>query len=226
MTPELHRLIILCGADLLGLVYMECAGFKYDSAASLRKAEDLKAQLKSMEDELLSYSEHPINFDSGDELSCFLFGGTIAEDVFKQVDKVYQSGPRKGEAYTRNEFVYTVTKTFNGHYKPLPRTEVKKSTNENKLYQTSDDVLLRLKARTKKQQRIIELLRARSKLEKLVGTYLTAIPALMETMHWGEYVHGQFNQVVARTGRLSSSKPNMQNASPEVDQFYVSRYAD
>ncbi len=46
-------------------------------------------------------------------------------------------------------------------------------------------------------------------LSKLKGTYLDALPALVhpETKR----VHASFNQVVAATGRLSSSDPNLQN---------------
>jgi DNA polymerase I-like protein with 3'-5' exonuclease and polymerase domains len=46
----------------------------------------------------------------------------------------------------------------------------------------------------------------------------------MEEKHWGDYLHGQYNQVVARTGRLSSSQPNLQNQPAEVDQYIISHY--
>jgi DNA polymerase I-like protein with 3'-5' exonuclease and polymerase domains len=226
MTPELHRLILLSGLDLLVLTEMECNGIKYDSDASIAKAEELKTKLKEIEDELNGYSPKPINWDSGDQLSCFLYGGEYSEDVYAPVSKVYKSGPNKGAEYVRNEYQRTDTTKFTGYFTPLRGTETKKSTNERPLYQTSDEVLQQLKARTKVQRRIISLLRDRAKLEKLVGTYLVALPALIEGMNWAGTVHGQFNQVVARTGRLSSSKPNMQNAPPEVDQFFISRYAD
>ena len=48
--------------------------------------------------------------------------------------------------------------------------------------------------------------------------------SVMETKGWDGSIHGQFNQVVARTGRLSSSAPNMQNTPPELDKLLVSRY--
>ena len=46
-------------------------------------------------------------------------------------------------------------------------------------------------------------------LSKLKGTYLDALPALVNP-ETGR-VHASFNQVVAATGRLSSSDPNLQN---------------
>ncbi len=45
-------------------------------------------------------------------------------------------------------------------------------------------------------------------LEKLKGTYIDALPLLA---HEDGRVHASFNQVVAATGRLSSSDPNLQN---------------
>jgi DNA polymerase I-like protein with 3'-5' exonuclease and polymerase domains len=36
---------------------------------------------------------------------------------------------------------------------------------------------------------------------------IESIYKIVEEKNWGEYIHGQFNQTVARTGRLSSSKP-------------------
>jgi DNA polymerase-1 len=46
-------------------------------------------------------------------------------------------------------------------------------------------------------------------LSKLKGTYLDALPELVHA-HTGR-IHCSFNQVVAATGRLSSSDPNLQN---------------
>jgi DNA polymerase-1 len=45
-------------------------------------------------------------------------------------------------------------------------------------------------------------------LDKLKGTYLDALP---ELVHEDGRIHASFNQVVAATGRLSSSDPNLQN---------------
>src|SRR5262249_3226800 len=45
-------------------------------------------------------------------------------------------------------------------------------------------------------------------LDKLKGTYLDALP---EMVHEDGRIHSSFSQVVAATGRLSSSDPNLQN---------------
>jgi DNA polymerase I-like protein with 3'-5' exonuclease and polymerase domains len=37
-------------------------------------------------------------------------------------------------------------------------------------------------------------------------------------------LHGSFNQTTAATGRLSSSKPNLQNFATELQDIFISRY--
>jgi DNA polymerase-1 len=60
------------------------------------------------------------------------------------------------------------------------------------------------------------VLRHRS-LKKLHGTYITGLQEKMDPHY---RIHSRFNQDVARTGRLSSSDPNMQNIpKPENDKW-------
>lgn len=65
---------------------------------------------------------------------------------------------------------------------------------------------------------------------KLKGTYVDALPALVNPQTGR--VHASFNQVVAATGRLSSSDPNLQNipirtaAGREIRSAFLPREAD
>lgn len=62
------------------------------------------------------------------------------------------------------------------------------------------------------------LLRHRD-LEKILGTYIKGV---LDRVDPRGYLHTRFNQDVARTGRLSSSDPNMQNwPVPERDEFHL-----
>ncbi len=57
------------------------------------------------------------------------------------------------------------------------------------------------------------------KLEKLIGTYIDGADEFFDT---NSRIHTRFNQDVARTGRLSSSGPNLQNIpKPETDKFQI-----
>jgi DNA polymerase-1 len=72
-------------------------------------------------------------------------------------------------------------------------------------YVTSEEILESLKGRHPIVEKILE----HRGLKKLLGTYIDALPQLInpQTGH----IHTSFNQTVAATGRLSSSNPNLQN---------------
>lgn len=72
-------------------------------------------------------------------------------------------------------------------------------------YVTSEEVLESLRDKSPIVEKILEY----RGLKKLIGTYVDALPQLINP-HTGK-VHTSFNQTVTATGRLSSSGPNLQN---------------
>lgn len=230
MTKAQQTLCMVMGLDLLVLQEMEENGIKFDRELCDAKTEETAKALKEYTDELLAYAPTPdINLGSGQHLSCWLYGGKIDIDYPVPVEMVYKSGPNKGQTYTRmqhNVVVYECPQLF----KPLPKSETKLKKKldgqEITIYFTNEDTLKQLRKPTKQHRRIIELLLLAAEKAKLLETYYGALPKLLDDMEWGDILHGQYNQVAARTGRLSSQKPNMQNFSGEVDQLLVSRYAD
>lgn len=230
MDPKLRRLCLVMGLDLLVLQEMEWNGVKLNVEKCKRKAEETAKELKELTNELLSYSPTPhINFDSGHQLSCLLYGGAFEVNLVERTETlVYKSGQRKGQEYEKT-YWRTEVVPCSGMFTPLKGTQTKLVSKvgekEYPIYATGEDVLKQLKRPTKAHRRIIELLLARAEKEKLLSTYFGALPEFVETMEWGDILHGQLNQVVARTGRLSSSNPNMQNFSNAVDEVLVSRFA-
>lgn len=224
-TPNLEQLIYLDGDDLLVLQDMEYNGIKYDIENSIAKAEVLEEEASGIKSYLLELSIDPeINFGSPDQLSAFLFGGEYDYTKTEVRTLQYKSGPRKGEFYDRNVTTERRVIRHTGYFNPPVGNELAKSTAERPVYSTADGVLSQLKCRSKFQRRIIESLQRLTEIEKLTGTYLRKLPKLIEDMEWGEYLHGQFNQTIAATGRLSSSKPNMQNSPPVSDQMLITRW--
>jgi DNA polymerase I len=69
---------------------------------------------------------------------------------------------------------------------------------------TSKDILLELAEKYEIAQLIIDY----RELDKLKATYADALPALIDD---DGRIHGNLNQTVTTTGRLSSSEPNLQN---------------
>ena len=72
-------------------------------------------------------------------------------------------------------------------------------------YSTDMEVLSQLASEHEIAERIIEY----RQLAKLSGTYIDALPKLVNRET--ERIHTSFNQAVTATGRLSSSDPNLQN---------------
>lgn len=72
-------------------------------------------------------------------------------------------------------------------------------------YVTSEEVLQSLKGK----HEIIEKILEHRGLKKLMGTYVDALPALINPKTGN--IHTSYNQTITATGRLSSSNPNLQN---------------
>ena len=70
---------------------------------------------------------------------------------------------------------------------------------------TSEEVLQQLKSKHEIVERILE----HRGLKKLLGTYVDALPKLINARTG--HIHTSFNQTITATGRLSSSDPNLQN---------------
>ena len=72
-------------------------------------------------------------------------------------------------------------------------------------YVTSEEVLMQLKGK----HEIVENILLYRGLKKLLGTYVDALPRLINPRTG--HIHTSFNQTITATGRLSSSDPNLQN---------------
>ena len=215
-TPAQRALILLDGQDCHVLREMEANGIHYDEALCESKSKELDDKVREIKSTLASiYPQVPINFNSGDHLSAFLYGGCITE-IVKEHHGFYKTGGRIGEPKYKNvEFVHTLPQL----YKPIKGSELKKEG----FYATNEPTLKQLKG----SHKVIDLILELSKLEKLNGTYYKGLPLLNKTMNWESGVlHGNFNQTQTATGRLSSSRPNQQNFASELQDIFVSTVND
>jgi len=215
--PQMFRLFRLHCNDLLCLLEMEHNGILYDVNASLIKSEELTKQIDGIESTLMEFTNGiPINFDSRDDMSIFLYGGTIKTET-RIPCGVYKSGAKVGDVrykILRNE--YQIERKL----EPPKGSELKKEG----YFSTDEATLLSVKA-NKVGKFLISKILERSKLCKLRSTYLSGLPKLIKEMDWPDgFLFSNLNQCVATTGRLSSTKPNQQNLPPEAKMFCVSRY--
>lgn len=230
MTSQQIKLCEVMGLDLLVLLDMEQAGIKLDVKKCDEKYKECSTELAAITDSLCStFNFNFANFDSNHHLSVLLFGGTLEVDFPTSFEEIYKSGTRKGEVYLKTQHAYRLF-NFPALFTPNPKLASKlrlkiDGQDEQTIYFTNEDVLKQLTCRTNVQKKTIENLLRRAELSKLMGTYYGALPKLIETMNWPpDMLHGSFNQCVAATGRLSSTKPNLQNFSSVVDEVIISRY--
>lgn len=214
--PKLYTLFKLGCMDLWVLQEMEWNGLKYSDEKCVEKSAELQETIQQLASKLAAiYPTVPINFNSGDQLSAFLFGGTIEEEK-KELDGFY--GPKAAKAGQPKYKNVIVEHQLPQLFAPGQKTEAGK-------LRTDVATLKKLK-KTSKTKWIVDTLLELSRLEKLNGTYYEGLHKINEEMHWPHgYLHGQYNQCIAQTGRLSSSKPNLQNLSGDALEVFVTRYS-
>ncbi len=217
--PELQRLVSLHNQDLLVLEEMEYNGLKYDYDKSIVLGDELEEQISKLNKRLFSYHAYDnFNPNSNDHLSVFLYGGSISER-FQSPNGHYKTGKRAGEVKYKWE---ERQREFPRLMKPLAGSELKKEG----FFSTNEDTLKKLKP-NKKGKEILDILLTRTTLEKRKSTYYQGIVKLIDEMNWNkDTIHGQLNQCVAKTGRLSSSKPNLQNFDGEIKSLFTTRYGE
>ena len=198
-NPKLLKSFKIACEDLLVLQEMEFNGLYFNEELCTQRSNAITAELQEIHSKLASvYPDVPINFGSGDQLSAFLYGGSIKHEVKEQVG-FFKTGERKGQPKFQNkEITHELPRLVN----PLPRSELKKPG----VFATDEGTLRKLKGPA--ARKYVSLLLRYAELEKLNGTYYKGLPKLNRERNWPQgKIHGQFNQCVAATSRLSSSKP-------------------
>lgn len=214
-----RRLVQLQMADLVVLAEMEFNGLLYNKELSLRLAEETRKELDDIDRQLTDIVGVPgINFNSNDQLSAVLYGGTIVQE--HKEDFLFQyKDPRKTPVIKQRKVQreYPMPRLV----EPLPKSEAAKEG----VWYTNEPVLKSLNAKGKGKE-VIQLLLKRATLEKLVTGYYKGIPDLMEEKDWPDnWLHPNLNQCTATTGRLSSSSPNAQNISKDIKKLFNSRFS-
>lgn len=217
--PQLLKLIKLGMEDILFTAEMEWNGLRYNLEASLHEGRKSEQKITEIDADLNARvgTNVPINWDSNDHCSAALFGGIYKEDY----REVYYQTLVSGEIKRKERWAVREVQ-LPALVEPLKEHALKKEG----YYATNVDALTKAyKRANKKTKEIINLLLTRAKIEKLKSSYLEGIPKLYNAMGWvNGYIHGQFNHMVAATGRLASAKPNQQNIPEEARGYLESRF--
>lgn len=219
--PLLYRLFQLHCADLQVLQQIEWSGLLLNEALCNERSKELTQKITLIEQQLKAiYPEVPLDLNSVDHLSCFIYGGVITVDERVEVG-VYKSGAKIGKPrFKINQVQYTLPRLAN----PPKGSELKKEG----YFSTDDKTLSQLRG-TKRLHEILGLLKQYRELSKVNNTYYKGLVELRKEMDWYEdeeghsELHGQFNQCVVPTGRLSSTRPNQQNLIEAISDVFYSR---
>jgi len=216
--------LILTQMDALKCtIEMEYNGMHFNRNMAINIADEIDTDLTVLQTVLeksIKFLGLPISFDfnpnSVKQVSLVLFGGDIKvpskEDVLDKLGAVvrYKTGKRKGEIKTR-----MILKTINIKGFEIPILEKWKSDKGN--VSVSDNVLNDILSDTpgKDAETFISAILEYRKLSKQRNTYFVGYSNL--TWPTDSCIHQGLNHTATATGRLSSSKPNLQNVTNKGD---------
>ena len=223
---------------LLATTEMEYNGMWFDKQLAHEYIVPLRAEMAPIEEEIVQLLSdalpnfgtklEPYSAGSGDQISLYLFGGEYKGrenlpmyEEFKEDHKdmfdtmadprqpvLIKSGPNKGKV--RHKYVYSKYNTDG-----LCTPDEKWGLNKEGMFQVDDKVLKTCGNRFKdaRIKKFTDLVRRYRDLNKELSTYLVGYSVLAWPVQGGAILHGKFNHASTGTGRLSSTKPNLQNAS-------------
>ena len=237
----LMPLFTMQNEDLLILEEMEWNGLRYNMEAALARGKEIDAEISRIDADLRCLVPvGDLNYRSNAHLSAIIYGGVLHRPVRERVTRTLADGrevqsERWGtEAVELKGFTKPIRGTEHVKTKNLSledlvrtnkaRTEAGKTPLERQ-WSVAGPVLKRLNVKSAKGNQFVEALLRRSELEKQNNTYYTGLVEKMEPMDWPQdHIHGNLNQCVAVTSRLSSSGPNLQNFSGECKDLFYTRF--
>lgn len=224
---------------LLALTEMEFNGLYVD----MKKAEQLRRNYEydliclGAKLDLIVKAQNPDwpfehqEFDPGspEQVSAMLFGTPIKTLVKKHVldedgnPKVYGPKAQKaGQVIYKQELIEYIPKSF--RFSTIGVEKYKKGG----VYTAGEDTLNKLKEKGNSEAKLfIETILKYRETRKLLTTYLYGEDrdsGLIPLVQPDGCIHHTLDTVQTKTGRVNSSKPNLQNVPPDVREIFTSRF--
>ena len=203
-------------------MYVDIGTIHHAAGISQHKLDELNNKLtvelpNVLDKQLMPY----FNQGSGIHLAHLLFGTPLTVSIPMDTGTVYKSGIKKGMPKMKKEkvtFKHDNNTGIQPSLTPTGRVQVDAKTL-NTLANTCENARIK---------RIAQLLSEIALTEKEISTYLRPAAAL----RWRHdcCIHHSLNHTITSTGRLSSSKPNLQNVPREgeakIKDAFTSRFKD
>lgn len=214
-NPAMRELVYVKMDDLLSTIQMTWNGMKFDLQLAVEKLEELDKELEKTYNIVVETGKKAfpadIEFDPGSpqHISMMLFGGTIKhEERVVQKDEHgvplrFKGGQKAGEIKSRIEKVERKVKGLG-----LKPDDYGVPQMKSGHFSTDSEFLAKI------SHPVIETLLKYRELSKDTETYYRGYSKFV----WFDgCIHPNINQESTRTGRQSSSNPNLQNVTKDDD---------
>lgn len=203
---QLDKLMMLCCTISNILSDMELTGVGFDKKRAYEFIEEYNKELDILDNNVYDVLGYKANLGSSDQLSAILFGGILKKDC----KELYATVLKSGEVKVKTRKIKLELKISGLGFEPAEGTE---SEAKEGIFSTSKDVINALRAKTDKQKKFLDILKARRKAAKVISTFWSdgGKKGYIAVVGIDGRLHPSFNQTVTVSGRLSSSNPNGQN---------------
>lgn len=194
-----------------------------------KKIYEIADKLSALEREVSPYWTNKVRFNPGsnDHISLLFFGGEVKykdkQDVIKDDGSPLLIKTGKNAGKVKTKLVDCVCKFQTNIDTKNVTSPVKKSG----FYQVDDKVISKIAKKKGKFGTIAKLLLSYRAANKEMNTYYEGFEKCIQP---DGFIHGSLNQCVTDTGRLASSKPNLQNmprkGTSEFKKIFTSRFGD
>lgn len=190
------------------LAMVELTGAPFSMEAAEQYLVQAAADLVNYKERMFELAGVEFNPASHVQLAAVLYGGTWKADSREYYNVTLKDGTVKEKSRKCK-----IDIEYPGLGFTCPEFAVTKAGNPG----TGKEILKHLKPRSKKQKEFQEELLGFKYVDKMCKTLYKEDADAEDTSAWMNLVtddgrlHGSFNQIMVLTGRLSSSKPNMQN---------------
>jgi DNA polymerase I-like protein with 3'-5' exonuclease and polymerase domains len=236
-TDEQFNLIVQMGDMLKVAEEMEANGMHVDTDMMIDSlamvAIDQITMVKDMNDWLDQpdlLADKPEWYNSNHIMSAIMFGGDI--NYTKKVpDGIFKSGKRKGEVRYKNQKMVVVMDGITMSAMVSAEATKLKTKAGATVYKVDEEVLSRIKTNVvlhAGEEHLIDSVLNMRAANKVCNTYYRNLIEMADD----ETIHHTLNQTATATGRLSSSKPNLQNVpshdslTMNVKDHFTSRHEE